>query len=279
MGTSKSYSGPKNGTDLLPSWYSSTSGEGGIAGSAAGSTPEEVLKTETLPQQSQIPIKANDWNAAKSSYTRLRNNPTPNKIHNALRSYVRSSRGHKAIARSAIGGKKTTIRLGGFLRDIVNIGLAKALENLNITDYKGKPVKTVLAMLISVLSPKDGTNEDSIARLALVETIKKLYKEHDLLEKGVDSLSALKEEDINTVIEYYISSYIYQRWTQELGNRIEGKDVSYKKLELMESRCRGFISSKVKNKFSKTSSIIIVKNIEKAINDIYDVAYYMMEGL
>ncbi len=273
MGTSSSYIGPKGKTPLLPSWYIPTEEEQSTQ--LPQQNEEEGEATEEVNQKTEQPLVAGDWSVTKSQFTRLRNNPSRENVGRALKSYVgKSSGGGRAIAKSAINGRAVAGKLSGFLSVVSKEGVREAIDKLNISRYQGESVEYVLSRIIDELSPQDGTNESAIASEAMVETMKELYELLDEYGGGLESLDNLSENELKEIMGSYISNYVFTRWTHELGAKIEEKDVSLRKIEIMENRCKEYIKSKVniyleKNEVNSLSSSDLGKNMTEIFTNVY----------
>lgn len=293
MGTTTPNTGPSNNTPLEPSWANDPfNGElpvgGGPqdGGNSSDSETQDVVADSSQDEinDTEIPkvLNTGDWRAPKLYLTNYAKNPSSGNLKSAAKSYVRASGGSKGISRSVVTGKRTAARLGGFLSSIVTEGLSNTFGKLNLGQIVGLSAEAAINKMVAYLSPSGGTNEDTIAQVAIVDTLSKLYEDFGLEENELTSLENLSNSDIQNLMLYYTSSFIYTKWFHELGLKIEDKNISASKVVLLEKRAKDFIHSTVKYEFGDinlTNSDFQASIIRNMIDDIFETAYTFIEEL
>jgi len=249
VGTSSSHSGPGDGPGLLPSWATPENGDGGDDSNA---TPDSNAGPESADEEGSAPVatpqpQSRLWTNAKSTMTRYAGTGGGSSNSGRLRSagagYVRAKGGSRSAGASAISGRTTTGRLGGFLSSAAGSGFRAALESIGLRGVVGQSSEVVLARLVDTLAPSGATREEAAARRATVEVLAFLY---DSVAGDAGDVSALDDMDATIVeqaVEMSVSGYIYNRWLDELGLSIEKGAVSETNAIRLEADVREYVAS------------------------------------
>ncbi|MHB8580965.1 MAG: Qat anti-phage system associated protein QatB [Ignavibacteriaceae bacterium] len=293
MGTTTPNTGPSNNTPLEPSWANEplegeipTDGvpEDGESSPDAETQEEEEGANQNEHNEPVIPIDGTtgDWSVPRRRLSYYAKNPNSGNLKSAAKSYVRASGGSKDISRSVGSGKRTAAKLGGFLSSIATEGLKSTFDKFNLGEIKGLSAEVAMNKIVAYLSPSGATNEDTIVQVAIVNTLSKLYEDYSLEENELSSLENLSNEDIQKLLLFYTSSFIYTKWFHELGLKIEDKNISASKVVLLEKRAKDFIHSTVKYEFGEFDFIksnYHVSEINNMIDTIFETAYTFIEDL
>jgi hypothetical protein len=102
-------------------------------------------------------------------------------------------------------------RLLGFLSDTVARGATEALHALNLGALAGRPIEEVFLGLTDYVCPDGGSIDEGIAREAFIETIT------DLAGAGVTDLDGLTADQMQTVLELYVTNAIEARLCNDIG--------------------------------------------------------------
>lgn len=269
MGTSSSYGGPKGKNPLLPNDFN---------GNETPSENPDAQQPQPLKDTAKNPNTVL-WQNAKTQISRLIGGSNRN-TNAALSSYVKAHGGASKAAYSAISGKTTTAKLGGFLSSISSQGIQNTLNQFKI-EFIGRNVAEVLGDLINKIAPAPNTKEDAVARNALLDAVEILYEEVAENNDDINSLNNLDEEKFNTVMNKYIASYIFQRFLNDLESRFEEHSQNEGSALKIENEIKGYISGVVDNElkdrnmptFDYTSIAVL-----KIINEIYADCYSVIEG-
>lgn len=231
---------------------------------------EQSSKSNKLDKPEEQTV---DWSNAKNYMSKVASG-TSNNIREAISQYVKAYGGAKSASKNAVGGVKTTINLGNFVKSVSQQGLKETLDIANI-DYKDKNTKEILNELINFLAPAPNTKDDAIARKSLVLTMEVLY---ELIEKESLNIESIENFDLNIIISTYIETYIYQKLINDLGSRIESNSKSAADAVKLENDIKEYIHS-------KTEIIFIGKEIKdynfstKEILSLYNQCYTVIEDL
>lgn len=278
MGTSSSNDGPKGNTPLLPDWIDNENDDNSVNPNDGNNNTENQNQNN---QNTVIPLTGT-WSGAKRSLGGFSKNPSKVNFKRAAKAYVKASGGARNIANSARHGKIVAGQFISFLNDIRNDGLNKTYEKFGFGKISGDSVEQVFNNLAEVLSSGGGTDEETIARNAVIEALAKIYEDFDLGNNSIESLDNLTVEQTETYLEYYLTSYIYERWLQELGIKIEEKDINPADVVKAEKNAFDFIQSSVNLKFDdyNLTTFDYRSDTGKAIMDeIFIQAYSLIEAL
>lgn len=280
MGTSGSYGGPGGAPPLLPPW---------LPGLDAPIPPDQEPKpdenpdtdTEQKPTPEQKPgeyIQTSTWTSAKGSMTRYVNSGNGESLRGTGRRYVGTRGGSSGIARSAVAGKRTATTFGSFLSDIATQGINSALGKRGLQDLIGESADTIIAEIADKLAPPGETNEEAVARQAIIDAMAYLYDEYDLEEGDLTKLDSIGEDDVEKVFESYVVSYIFERWLHELGKRIEDNAITESRAIKLEKQTKDFVKEAVKIDFDDYDLLTIDwAKSDGIIDNIFTQAYSFLE--
>ena len=269
MGTSSSYDGPTGTSALLPPW-AQPNGEG--PDSPEGESPKTV--------EPPVPIQAN-FRTAKGNMTRFAGSGDGRAARQAARAYVRSRGGARGAATAAAGGRASTGRLAGFLANVVNSGAETAARAIGLVRIVGANADTVFAAIANALCPPGATLEEAAARKAADEALCLLYTKFDLEDGDIRKLDALDPDTVAEAIRASVVGYVYHRWLQELGRRIEQRAVTPRDAFQLERQIRDLVTEAVKLDFSTVDPLQVDWNGtegRRMVERIYQEAYAVLEA-
>jgi hypothetical protein len=281
MGTSSSNKGPKPNIPLLPDWSDSESDNDLANDQDTTETPESDNNDVKVKPNNEIPL-TNNWAGAKRSLSAFSLSPTRGNFNRAASSYVRASGGAINAGKSAIHGKIVAGKVITFFNEVRQNGIGQTYENLGFGKISGDSIEEIFNNLAQSLSSNGGTDEETIARNAVIEALSLVYEDFDLDNNSIENLDQLTEQNIENYLEYYLTSYIYERWLHELGVKIEEKDISASEAVKVEREAFDFIQSSVSLNFEgyKLADFNYNSPQGKAImDDIFYQAYTIIETL
>ncbi len=262
MGTSKSNPGIRP-TPLLPSWAPSppesdenppdsddqaqdSDNQSDDDGNEQGESSQNGNTPEVNPTGDWSGAKRRMTNFARSSDSRARGRA----LRGAAKAYVRGSGGSRTAAKSAIHGKAVGVRLGGVLSGISSEGVGGTFEKLGLGSLDNLSVEAAFNKLAQHLCSNGATIEESVANVAAITALSQLYEDFDLENNNLDNLDSLSADQVNEIIQCYVSAYIYERWLHELGASIEGKeDISTSNVVSLEEEVKEFVTSSISLEF------------------------------
>jgi hypothetical protein len=288
MGTSSSNSGPSGISSLLPSWYNSPpeGSENSVADSEASDGHQdngngsENVAPPPYDQNDQTPNatpnRTENWKDAKGSFTRYTRSTAGANIRKAARSYVRTLGGTKGATRSASRGISVGAGFASFLGSAATAGIDATLTSLGLTSFIGRSSEEILAKIADSIAPSGATNEEAIARDAIIATLDSIYT--GVIENGGDitSLETLTPDMIAEAVVLYVSVYIFKKWVYELGVAVEKNTVSEKHAIEMEIEIKDFVFAEVQLAMQGKTLRDFDLNSEanqQIIESIFDTAY------
>lgn len=283
MGTSKSNSGPKNNTPLLPPWAPEPpEALPQLDPSTDDNIDQNGQENGEQESKEKPQSKITGLPSARRDLTNYIKNRNPQNFKKASRSYVRSFGGGKRASKTAISGKSSGARFSGFLSGVANQGIDRTLESYGLSDCIGKSADYVLTKIADLIAPSGATNEEAAAREAIIESLSYLHDHFELHDKDIAELDSISKLDFEFVIKEYVSSYIFNRWLHELGLKFEEKSASTRELIETENEAREYIKEAVKLDFSKIDLLKIDFNSGQGralMEKIFDEAYIFIETL
>jgi hypothetical protein len=243
MGTSTSHGGPKDKKPLLPPWALPANDD-----NADDTPPTDHTSDDAVPGgNEQQPTGTHPtWQAAKTQMTKFAKSGGGHEgIAKAGSAYVAAKGGSRAAAASSGTGQHVATRVGGFFSSVSARGIQEAIASLGLTTAVGESAEIVFAKIADALSPAGATREEAAARKAVDDVLSDLYDKFVLDDGNIESLDRMTPDDIRTAIENCVSAYIYHRWLEELGFRIEKGSVTENSAVAMENQMQDYVKDSV----------------------------------
>jgi hypothetical protein len=243
MGTSGSYGGPGKGGSLLPPWATPA---GGAPEAETSDSQDEDAGKEPPPAQGEKPdIPTATWGAAKSQLTRFGSSGgSTGYLRSAATAYVGAQGGARGASSAAVGGRRSSQALGGFLRFLSTEGPARALESLGLGEHVGSDAPTLLAALVDRLASNGNGLEANVARSALAKTLHRLFEERAVATEGISALAEMSADEVCSVIEEFVAQYIDERLIQVIGDGLQ--DLPMDEVVLREQEVWDYVRNTVR---------------------------------
>lgn len=279
MGTSTSHGGPKDKKPLLPSWALPPDDANG------NDTPPEGgdAENETPPvNQQETAEPYYTWQSAKKQMTNYASSGGGREgIARAGSAYVSAKGGSRAAAASSSIGRSVASKVGNFLGTISSLGIQDAIASLGFLTAVGESAEIVFAKIANALSPAGATREEVAARKAVDDVLCNLYEKFIRDGEDISSLDRMTAEDIRISVEQCVSSFIYHRWLEELGFRIEKGAITENAAVALENQMKDYVTECV----SLETDNIEVLNFDwqsaqgqEIINRVFNDAYSILEA-
>lgn len=261
MGTSASNGGPKGSPPLLPDWYNpsppdgddydapqdgnnDSDGENDTANNNDSGNNDPGNNDSAEQNNSDAPNQTNqstDWGKSKGALTRIAKSTSGSSIQKAGRKYVSGLGGRRGATRAAAQGRITGGKYASFLGAIASGGINNALQNLGLDNLLGRSSEEICLAIADAIAPTGSTNDEAIARDALISTLDSLYNK--LQENGNDftNVDSLSLDQIKETLIEYVSNYVFNKWMYELGNAIEKGSVTESAAINLETQVRDLI--------------------------------------
>lgn len=292
MGTSASNGGPKGSPPLLPDWFNPSPPDGNNQDTPQDgnndsdgendSTNENDSQDQNNPDtQNQNPTnQSTDWGKSKGALTRIAKLTSGSSIQKAGRKYVSGLGGRRGATRAAAQGRITGGKYASFLGAIASGGINNALQNLGLDNLVGKSSEEICLAIADAIAPTGSTNDEAIARDALISTLDSLYNK--LQENGNDfsNVDSLSLDQIKETLIEYVSNYVFNKWMYELGNAIEKGSVTESNAINLENEVRDLIYAETFEHYRdlpiETFNISDSSN-NAIIEEIFQTAYSTLE--
>lgn len=292
MGTSASNGGPKKNTALLPTWATNPDSgdigqnEGDSAGNNDNSETEKPDNADVNNNQAEKILNSDtsaitgNWAAAKGALSRYAKGTGGSSLGKAASSYVRTLGGSSKATKASAKGISTGGIYVNFISGVSSNGFQETLRQYGLADCIGKSSEEVLAKIADRIAPIGSTNDEAIARNAVLISLDALYEK--LLNEGkdIDALGSLDEETLKDSVEEFVSTYIFKKWVYEVGLAIEKNELTEKEAIDLEKEIKVFVRDEVKS--SLKDKDIIKLNLsagegKKMIENIFELAYSTIE--
>lgn len=294
MGTSSSGGGPKGRTPLLPNWATGGSGSPppkeddlppnknddnkkgdtvGDSGNADGS--------ESSNNSSSGSDYSGNWTSGKSSFRKFINSQgSGNSLRKAARSYVKSMGGRSKATKAASKG----ISVGGdyieFLGGIRKNGLTQTLQDYGLSDCLGKSPEEALAKIAGKIAPIGTTNDEIIARSAVMSAVDALYMKLTANADGIETINSISEDALKESVIEYVSAYIFKKWIYELGLALERNELSEKEAIALENQVKNLVRDEVKASLKQKDILKLDFRAgagKRIVENIFSLAYSTLE--
>jgi len=300
MGTSASNGGPKGSPPLLPPWYNDDdppapdpNPDAPLPEAPPSDSPDN--KPEGSPEDQNQPANDNaipkpvpevpatdstsrNWGSAKGAMTRMSNNTGGASFRKAGKKYVSSLGGSKSATKAASQGIRVGSTYASFLGSLSSRGFAETLDSLGLSDFIGKSTEETCMAIANVLAPVGSTNDEAIARDAMISTLDTLYTKME--ENDISSLENLTSELVKETLIEYVSNYIFGKWMYELGSTIEKGNITEHEAVELECAVKDLIYAETTEQYRtvtiETNTLQDVST-SKIIEDIFSTAYSLLE--
>ena len=251
MGTSSSHMGNKDNKGLLPNDYN-----------------ESQLKPEV------------SWQATKTGFSKYING-NGGSVGKTAQNYVKASGGTAGLLRSSKSGIRGAINIGKLFSDIQQDGYRKTFDDLGI-EYQGKSAKEICSSLVNYIVDSADSKEDSVARIAAVNAMSKIYEYVENNNLEIQSLDKVDNELMEQVLSAYVECYIWGRILNDLQYCLEKYSDDMERTVKVEQEMKDYVSSKV----STTFQIKEIKDkifghqlMEDGIEELYKKCYSVLEDM
>ena len=214
---------------------------------APESAPEPDQQKETKPEtaSAQPPMlaPARRFQGASLSLGKFAHNGSRSSLAKGLGNYVRSGIGGAAAGAHRLSGTaRTAGRLYGGLTGFQNGENQPQEFGLDKASLSGKPAREVGDKIIDAICPVDGSQDAEAQRDSLSRAISDLAEQDANLD-----LTALKSEQIESLLEMFIGYDISHRIELDIGKAIFAKAANYaaavKRIEEMRQYVREKVSA------------------------------------
>jgi len=290
MGTSSSGTGPGNNSPLLPNWAPNVDPypdsdkdkkKDKDVNDKEKEKKDDTGKDDKKEENLNKPILTGNWGSVKATLGKLANGNKGSSVKSVGKAYINNLGGVRNAVRGSRAGISSGAVYANFLNSISERGFTQTLTEYGLSDCIGKSTEEVFARIADRISPAGDTNEDAIARKALLASLEVLYEKYIEGNGDITALNNEKENDLKEAVIEYISSYIFYKWLYELGLAIENKQIDESKAMHLEGEIKEFIHGEVKVELKRKDITKIdfgTGEGKKIIENIFEQSYTTIES-
>ena len=252
MGTSSSNKGTRGkDTPLIPTWLESSGGASenttssdNVPTSETPNSTNPTVANPIAPNYTPIPPAAdpNRFRTVRSNFSRFVRSGGSDRasLGRAISGYVSHTKGGPRNAAKAMGSSRSAgAKLLGFLSNAASNGTESALRGFNLESLAGRPVEEIFLGLRDYICPQGSTVDEGIATDSFVRTIA------DLADAGITDLNTLNVDQIQTVLELYMTHTVEERLYNDIGANTVTLPEDEKEVESVQDQLHDFIQNGV----------------------------------
>jgi hypothetical protein len=286
MGTSASNGGPKRNTELLPTWATNPDDgnngqneEGDNNDSPETESPLNIDNSAANQSETSVanaPAITGNWGAAKGALSRYAKGTAGSSLKKAASSYIKTLGGSSKATKASGAGISTGGIFVNFISSVSRNGYQETLIQYGLADCIGKSSEEVLAKIADRIAPIGSTNDEAIARNAVLISLDALYERLLNDGKDIDSLGSLDEGTLKNSVEEFVGTYIFKKWVYEVGLAIEKNELTEKEAISLEKEIKVFVRDEVRSALKDKDIIkldLTVGEGKKIVENIFESAY------
>ena len=290
MGTSSLYGGPKK-TALLPSDYNpddtaeqddSTNTNSEDTDTSSGNTDDNKLNQEQTDVDSSSdyqlihPVQPKvSWGSARSSMKKAMNERSERNVKRAIRNYTKALGGHTNATRQSAKVRKTAFDIYSYFSGTPNV-IRKLLEDAGVR-FEGRPTKDIFNDICRLIAPVPNDLEDSLANMALQETIADVATDDSI---DLNLLESFNEELLQRLVGGLMKHYIFDKLVmQSEQTALKNCERTFTLRELekeIKLYIDGIVDGVVPNLIKSGMN---PKDFNRALETLFDISYQQMEEL
>lgn len=220
------------------------------------------------------------WKATKTAFSKYINGHGGS-VSKTAKNYVKAAGGTAGLVKNSKSGIKGAINIGKLFSDIQQQGYQKTFDDLGI-EYQGKSAKEICSGLVNYISDSADSKEDSVARIAAVNAMSKIYGYIENNNLELQSLDKVDNELMEQVLGTYVECYIWGRILNDLQYCLEKYSDDIERTMKVEQEMKDYVSSKVKTTFQIKEirdKIFGKHSIEDGIEALYEKCYSVLEDM
>ena len=290
MGTSSLYGGPKK-TALLPSDYNpddtaeqddSTNTNSEDTDTSSGNTDDNKLNQEQTDVDSSSdyqlihPVQPKvSWGFARSSMKKAMNERSGSNIRRAIRNYTKALGGHTNATRQSAKVRKTAFDIYSYFSGTPNV-IRKRLEDAGVR-FEGRPTKDIFNDICRLIAPVPNDLEDSLANMALQETIADVATDDSI---DLNLLESFNEELLQRLVGGLMKHYIFDKLIMQSEQTALKNCERTSTLRELEKEIKIYIDGIVDGVVPNLiKSGMNPKDFNRALETLFDISYQQMEEL
>lgn len=290
MGTSSLYGGPKK-TVLLPSDYNpdDTAGQDDSANAnseetdtSSGNTDGNVSDQEQPDENRSSDLKQPQliqprvsWGAARGSMKRAMNERSGSNVRSAIRNYTKALGGHTNATRQTAKVRKTAFDIYSYFSGTPNV-IRKRLEDAGVR-FEGRATKDIFNDICRLIAPVPNDLEDSLANMALQETIADVAADDGI---DLNLMESFNEELLQRLVGGLMKHYIFDKLIMQSAQTALKNCERTSALRELEKEIKLYIDGIVDGVVPNLiKSGMNPKDFNRALETLFDISYQQMEEL
>lgn len=197
------------------------------------------------------------------------------------RNYVKAAGGTVSLIKGSKSGIRGAVNIGRLFSDIQQQGYQKTFNDLGI-EYQGKSAKEICSGLVNYISDSADSKEDSVARIAAVNAMSKMYEYMENNNLELQSLDKVDNALMEQVLSTYVECYIWGRILNDLQFCLEKYSDDIDRTMKVEQEMKDYVSNKVRTTFQIKEirdKIFGHHSIEDGIEALYEKCYSVLEDM
>lgn len=249
----------------------------GTSSSHSGKKDKGLLPKDYNGQRSNPEVS---WQTTKTGFSKYINGHGGS-IGKTARNFVKASGGTTSLLKSSKSGIRGAVNIGRLFSDIQQFGYQKTFEELGI-EYQGKSVKEICSGLVNYIVSSSDSKEDSVARIAAVNAMSKMYEYIENKNMEIQCLNKVDNELMEKVLSAYVECYIWGRILNDLQYCLEKYSADINRTVEVEQEMKDYVSSKVSTTFQIKEirdKIFGHQSVEDGIEELYRKCYSVLEDM
>lgn len=290
MGTSSLYGGPKK-TALLPSDYNpddmaeqddSTNTNSDDTDTSSDNTDDNKPNQEQTDVDSSSdyqlthPVQPKvSWGSARGSMKKAMNERSERNVKRAIRNYTKALGGHTNATRQSAKVRKTAFDIYSYFSGTPNV-IRKRLEDAGVR-FEGRATKDIFNDICRLIAPVPNDLEDSLANMALQETIADVATDDSI---DLNLLESFNEELLQRLVGGLMKHYIFDKLIMQSEQTALKNCERTSTLRELEKEIKLYIDGIVDGVVPNLmKSGMNPKDFNRALETLFDISYQQMEEL
>ena len=196
-------------------------------------------------------------------------------VRRAIRNYTKALGGHTNATRQSAQVRKTAFDIYSYFSGTPNV-IRKRLEDAGVR-FEGRPTKDIFNDICRLIAPVPNDLEDSLANMALQETIADVATDDSI---DLNLLESFNEELLQRLVGGLMKHYIFDKLIMQSEQTALKNCESTSSLRELEKERKLYIDGIVDGVVPNLiKSGMNPKDFNRALETLFDISYRQMEEL
>ena len=215
------------------------------------------------------------WGAARGSMKRAMNERSGSNVRSAIRNYTKALGGHTNATRQTAKVRKTAFDIYSYFSGTPNV-IRKRLEDAGVR-FEGRATKDIFNDICRLIAPVPNDLEDSLANMALQETIADVATDDSI---DLNLLESFNEELLQRLVGGLMKHYIFDKLIMQSEQTALKNCERTSTLRELEKEIKLYIDGIVDGVVPNLiKSGMNPKDFNRALETLFDISYQQMEEL